>query len=142
MHLLQDLDTWVLDLIGNKLGITKYISYLYKRKNKTMKNHIVKTEEYFKFFQDKDLIKLENTYAFNIRLTDWIVDVMGKNEVLSSNKELFENDFKLEVISTKQIDNQTYNEITIEIGDEFLNILDVITFNDDFEIENITAYKR
>jgi|TARA_B110000285_G_scaffold11262_1_gene11199 hypothetical protein len=107
-----------------------------------MKNHIVKTEEYFKFFQDKDLIKLENTYAFNIRLTDWIVDVMGKNEVLSSNKELFENDFKLEVISTKQIDNQTYNEITIEIGDEFLNILDVITFNDDFEIENITAYKR
>ena len=107
-----------------------------------MKNHIVKTEEYFKFFQDKDLIKLENTYAFNIRLTDWIVDVMGKNEVLSSNKELFENDFKLEVISTKQIDNQTYNEITIDIGDEFLNILDVITFNDDFEIENITAYKR
>ena len=107
-----------------------------------MKNHIVKTEEYFKFFQDKDLIKLENTYAFNIRLTDWIVDVMGKGEVLSSNKELFENDFKLEVISTKQIDNQTYNEITIEIGDEFLNVLDVITFNDDFQIENITAYKR
>ena len=41
MHLLQDLDTWVLDLIGNKLGITKYISYLYKRKNKTMKKYKV-----------------------------------------------------------------------------------------------------
>ena len=41
MHLLQVLDTWVLDLIGNKLGITKYISYLYKRKNKTMKKYKV-----------------------------------------------------------------------------------------------------
>ena len=38
--------------------------------------------------------------------------------------------------------NQTYSEITIEIGNEFLKVLDVITFDEDFKIENITAYKR
>jgi|TARA_B110000211_G_scaffold81192_1_gene95062 hypothetical protein len=107
-----------------------------------MKNYIEKTEEYFKSFQDKDLANLREMYSFNIRLSDWVVDLMGTNNVLESNEELFKSDFKLEVLSTKQIDNQTYNEITIEIGDEFLNVLDVITFNDDFQIENITAYKR
>ena len=107
-----------------------------------MKNYIEKTEEYFEYFQNKDLTNLREMYSFNIRLTDWVVDLTGTNNVLESNEELFENDFKLEVISTKQIYNQTYNEITIEIGDEFLNVLDVITFNDDFKIENITAYKR
>ena len=39
-------------------------------------------------------------------------------------------------------DMATEEETSYEIGDEFLNVLDVITFNDDFKIENITAYKR
>ena len=107
-----------------------------------MENYIIKTNEYFKSFQDKDLANLRKMYAFNIRLTDWVVDLIGTNNVLEANEELFKNDFKLEVLSTKQIDNQTYSEITIEIGNEFLKVLDVITFDEEFKIENITAYKR
>ena len=107
-----------------------------------MENYIIKTNEYFKSVQDKDLANLRKMYAFNIRLTDWVVDLIGTNNVLEANEELFKNDFKLEVLSTKQIDNQTYSEITIEIGNEFLKVLDVITFDEDFKIENITAYKR
>ena len=107
-----------------------------------MKNYIVKTHEYFKSFQDKDLSHLKNLYAVNIRLTDWLIDVVGKNNVLEANEELFKNNFNLTVLSTKEIDNQTYNEITIDIDDEVLNILDVITFDENFKIENITAYKR
>ena len=107
-----------------------------------MENYIVKTNQYFKSFQDKDLVNLRKMYAFNIRLTDWVVDLVGTNNVLEANEELFKNDFKLEVLSTKQIDNQTYSEITIEIGNEFLKVLDVITFDEDFKIKNITAYKR
>ena len=107
-----------------------------------MKNYIVKTHEYFKSFQDKDLSHLKNLYAANIRLTDWLIDVVGKNNVIEANEELFKNNFNLTVLSTKEIDNQTYNEITIDIDDEVLNILDVITFDENFKIENITAYKR
>ncbi|MDA8547682.1 hypothetical protein N9K61_02975 [Flavobacteriaceae bacterium] len=104
--------------------------------------YILKTGEYFKSFKDKDLTSLERLYASNIRLTDWVIDVTGKEKVLMVNKDLFKNDFKLEVISTKQLDKKTYNEITVEIGGEFINVFDIITFNDNLKIENITAYMR
>ena len=63
--------------------------------------YIIKTGEYFKSFKDKDLTSLERLYASNIRLTDWVIDVTGKEKVLMVNKDLFKNDFKLEVSGSK-----------------------------------------
>jgi|TARA_B100001939_G_C16921113_1_gene609395 hypothetical protein len=103
---------------------------------------IIKTEEYFKVFKDKDLVSLEGLYTSNIRLIDWANDVTGKKKVLMLNEDLFKSNFKLEVISTKELGRKTYNEIKIEIGGESINVFDIITFNDSFKIENITAYKR
>jgi predicted nucleic-acid-binding protein len=75
-------------------------------------------------------------------LVDWDIDISGREEVLNANSELFNLDFELKVNKTYQINNKTFNEITITIGEDVLEIMDVITFNKEFQIENITAYKR
>jgi hypothetical protein len=75
-------------------------------------------------------------------LVDWDIDISGREEVLNANSELFNLDFELRVNKTYQINNKTFNEITITIGEDVLEIMDVITFNKEFQIENITAYKR
>ncbi len=110
------------------------------------KNFLTNTFLYFKAFQNRDINSLEDMYASNVTLLDWDNNISGKQNVLDLNKELFKEIFTLNVISSKQVGNQTFNEITIKIDinkyTTVLNILDVITFNDQFRIENITAYKR
>tara|TARA_Y100000389_G_scaffold190734_1_gene215890 strand:+ start:2296 stop:2619 length:324 start_codon:yes stop_codon:yes gene_type:complete len=107
-----------------------------------MVNYTVKTNSYFKSFNKKSIKELSQLYSPNIRLVDWDIDINGREEVLNANSELFNLDFELKVNKTLQIDNKTFNEITITIGEDVLEIMDVITFNEKFQIENITAYKR
>jgi hypothetical protein len=110
------------------------------------KNFLTNTFLYFKAFQNRDVKSLKDMYSSNVTLLDWDNNISGKQNVLDLNKELFKEIFTLNVISSKQVGNQTFNEITIKIDinkyTTVLNILDVITFNDQFRIENITAYKR
>lgn len=107
-----------------------------------MANYIVNTDKYFEAFNNKDLDTLSTLYSNNVRLIDWDIDIEGKEEVLNANKGLFDLDFTLELNKTYQIDNKTFNEITITIGEDVLEIMDVITFNENYQITNITAYKR
>lgn len=107
-----------------------------------MANYIVNTDKYFEAFNNKDLDTLSTLYSNDIRLIDWDIDIEGKEEVLNANKGLFDLEFTLELHKTHQIENITFNEITITIGEDVLNIMDVITFNENYQIENITAYKR
>ena len=65
-----------------------------------------------------------------------------QEKVLYENAVLFELDFTLDVHTIYHSDNKTFNEITITIGEESLEIMDVITFNENYQITNITAYKR
>jgi hypothetical protein len=55
---------------------------------------------------------------------------------------LFDLDFTLDVHTIYHSNDKTFNEITITIGEEKLEIMDVITFNENYQITNITAYKR
>ena len=107
-----------------------------------MANYIVNTDKYFEAFNNKDLDTLSTLYSSDVRLIDWDIDIEGKEEVLNANKGLFDLDFTLELNKAYQIDNKTFNEITITIGEDVLEIMDVITFNENYQITNITAYKR
>jgi hypothetical protein len=122
--------------IGNQEKDTNY-SKLIK-----MANYTVNTNLYFEAFNNKSIQKLSQLYSPTIRLVDWDIDISGREEVLNANSELFNLDFELKVNKTYQINNKTFNEITITIGEDVLEIMDVITFNKEFQIENITAYKR
>jgi hypothetical protein len=55
---------------------------------------------------------------------------------------LFDLDFTLDVHTIYHSNDKTFNEITITIGEDVLEIMDVITFNENYQITNITAYKR
>jgi len=104
--------------------------------------YIKKTQEYFDKFSGKDIRGLSHLYSQNVHLIDWDIDIEGKEEVLNANVSLFDLDFTLEVHNITHSGNKTFNEITITIGDTILNIMDVITFNENYQITNITAYKR
>jgi len=104
--------------------------------------YTLKTQEYFNAFSSKDVKKLSQLYSPTIRLVDWDIDITGREEVLNANSELFNLDFELTLHNVYQSGERTFNEITITIGDDVLEIMDVITFNQSNQIENITAYKR
>ena len=104
--------------------------------------HIKKSQEYFEKFRNKDIRGLSHLYSQNIHLLDWNISVVGKEEVLNANTSLFDLDFTLDVHTIHHSNNKTFNEITITIGEDVLEIMDIITFNEKFQIENITAYKR
>lgn len=104
--------------------------------------YINKTQEYFEAFSNKDIKTLSQLYSPNVHLVDWNTDVMGREEVLNANSELFNLDFTLDVHTIDDSGHKTFNEITITIGEERLEIMDVITFNKNYQITNITAYKR
>ena len=105
------------------------------------KNYLIKTDLYFSAFRTKNLNILEELYSDNTELTDWTGAWYGKDSVLEANRQLFESDFELTVNSSLQLNNITYNQITIRFESEVIEVMDVIKFNKDFEIESIRAYK-
>jgi hypothetical protein len=105
------------------------------------KNYLIITELYFTAFKSKSLDILGNLYSDNVELTDWVGAWYGKDSVLEANKDLFKTDFELDVNSSFQLNNITYNEITIRFENEVIKVMDVIKFNSEFEIESIRAYK-
>ena len=104
--------------------------------------YIKKTQDYFDTFSDRDIRGLSQMYSHDIHLVDWDINTQGREDVLNVNAGLFDLDFTLDVHTITHSGNKTFNEITITIGDEKLEIMDVITFNENYQITNITAYKR
>jgi len=104
--------------------------------------YIKKSKEYFEKFSKRDIRGLSHLYSPDIHLIDWDIDIKGKEEVLNANSELFNLDFTLDLHTIYHSNDKTFNEITITIGDTVLEIMDVLTFNENYQITNITAYKR
>lgn len=105
------------------------------------KNVIIKTNEYFEAIASKDLAGLSEMYSDKISLVDWNGSWFRPDKVLEANEQLFQNDFELKVLDTVQFDNKTFNTIVIKIDNEIVEIMDVITFDDNFKILSIKAYK-
>lgn len=100
--------------------------------------------DYFIFFQTKNISKLEKMFSDSVALIDWNIEAFGKNNVLEAIREIFEVGDKIEITQMGGVvdpSGVTFSEILIKIGEEVIKVVDVITFDDDFNISLIRAYK-
>ena len=100
---------------------------------------------YFEIFSNKDIKGLENLFADDIILQDWDILVKGKKQALNANKNIFDS---VESISVT-LNNLYLEKLTaiclIEIiinNKEILKVIDIIKFNDENKIIEVSAYKQ
>jgi hypothetical protein len=100
---------------------------------------------YFQSFCKKDTASLEVLFSDSIILTDWEVQVVGKQNVLDFNQRFFNS------IETIRIDvdkvavglDTVIAELKIIINSTIsVAVVDVIEFDQDNKIKQIRAYKR
>ncbi len=124
---------------------------------------IDKVLQYFKDFSNQNIEALADSFAEDIHLCDWNIDVHGKENVLGAIKDIYtmvksvtikpvyfysndKNWFACEIIidgvnaeAKKEIDDDGNTQMTLTWS---LEVVDVIHFNGDGKIESIKAYKR
>ena len=102
-------------------------------------------KKYFKFFSSKDIQNLKNLFAKNISLKDWEIEANGINNVVKANENIF-NSVDSIIITPKNIYQDNFVLICIiEIlinNTEKLNVIDILKFNENKEIEEISAFKQ
>lgn len=106
-----------------------------------IKNFREVSTDYLVAFGLGDTKRLKELYNNSIVLTDWNGEWKGKQAVLDMNEEIFKLKPAVHIHEVHQVGNRTYNHITIHIGDESLKVIDVIDWNDKFQILSIIAYK-
>lgn len=105
------------------------------------KEHLIK---YFELFSNKNIDELSKMFSENVQLKDWNIFANGKDEVISANKNIFSdvNTIKVTPIRFYSNSDTSYaTQISILVnGNEELNVIDVIEFNDAGFIESISAF--
>lgn len=105
--------------------------------------NLIKT--YFQAFSNKDIDKLEGLFSSEIILKDWEIFAQGKDEVLAANKNIFDSVDSISVDLKELYLDGLVAVCIIEIKvnkDEILKVIDVIKFNDQMEIVEVSAYKQ
>ena len=105
--------------------------------------NLIKT--YFQAFSNKDIHELEGLFSNEIILKDWEIFAEGKEEVLLANKNIFDSvdsiSANLKELYLDGLVAVCIIEITVN-KDEVLKVIDVIKFNDQMEIVEVSAYKQ
>ena len=109
----------------------------------TNKDKVIK---YFQNFSNKDIDALSEMFSEDVRLADWDIAEATKEKVIAANQKIFDS---VESIVVKPLyfyyDNEDSFavEILIVVNEtEFLEVVDVIRFNDEGLIDSIKAYKK
>ena len=106
-------------------------------------NHQDLLYKYFYHFSNKDIVGLSTMFSDDVTLTDWDVSVIGKEDVLRANKNIFSSVDSISVMvkNIHKNDNSYAVEIQITIDEStILEVVDVIVF-DGNKIKSIKAYK-
>ena len=105
--------------------------------------NLIKT--YFQAFSNKNIEKLERLFSDEVILKDWEISVEGKKEVLEANKNIFNSVDSISAeLNELYLDNLVavcLIEITIN-KEDILKVIDVIKFNDEMKIIEVSAYKQ
>jgi hypothetical protein len=100
---------------------------------------------YFQSFCKKDTASLEVLFSDSIVLTDWEVQVVGKDNILKFNQNFFNsvNDIRIDVDKIAVGLDTVIAEIKVIINNSIVaQVVDVIEFDQDNKIKQIRAYKR
>ena len=100
---------------------------------------------YFQSFCKKDVASLEVLFSDSIILTDWDVQILGKQNVLNFNQKFFNSvdHIRIDVDRVAVGLDTVIAEIKVIINNSIVvAIVDVIEFDQDNKIKEIRAYKR
>ena len=103
------------------------------------------TKIYFDAFANKDIKRLKNLFSENIILKDWEIEAKGIKEVVEANEKIF-NSVESINVTTKNIYQDNFVLIcVIDIlinKTEKLKVIDILKFNKNGKIEEISAFKQ
>ena len=105
--------------------------------------NLVKT--YFEIFSNKDIKGLENLFSDDVILQDWEILAKGKKQVLDANKNIFDSVESISVTLNNLYLDKLVAICLIEIiinNEETLKVIDIIKFNDENKIIEVSAYKQ
>ena len=105
----------------------------------------LKSRNYFKYFNNQDVIKLSRMFDENIVLVDWVIKVTGKSKVIEANKNIFKKFKKIKVKIKKMLTNKNIviAELEIKLSSKLkINVVDILEFNEFGKLKKITAFKR
>lgn len=101
--------------------------------------------KYFETFSNKNMYELEKLFSDDIVLIDWNFRSEGKEDVVKDFETIFEDVDTVQVTPIKfysHSDNDYAIQIEILVnGQETLEVIDTLKFNDDGLIKYIEAYK-
>jgi hypothetical protein len=105
--------------------------------------NLVKT--YFEIFSNKDIKGLENLFSDDVFLQDWDILAKGKKQVLDANKNIFDSVESISVTLNNLYLDKLVAICLIEIiinNEETLKVIDIIKFNEENKIIEVSAYKQ
>lgn len=100
---------------------------------------------YFETFSQRDLAGLRKMFADTVSLVDWEIQAHGLDQVLEANGRIFTSvdSITVEPVRMAQSDHTVFAEILVHVnGDTTLNVVDILTFNEQAQITQVVAYKR
>ena len=102
-------------------------------------------KNYFEIFSNKDIQGLENLFSDDVILQDWEILAKGKKQVLDANKNIFDSIDSISVTLNNLYLDELVAICLIEIivnNEETLKVIDIIKFNDENKIIEVSAYKQ
>ena len=102
-------------------------------------------EKYFEYFSNKNIQLLKNLFSKKISLKDWEINANGYDDVIQANINIFNNVETIEVHLEEYYENKKSCVCLIDIlinKKELLKVIDVIKFDKDNKILEISAYKQ
>ena len=108
-----------------------------------------KLEEYFTTFSNQDLDGLSKMFSDDVILVDWDINANGKEEVLEANKKIFQSVDTINVVPYFYYVGEEAYAVEIDVivnagneSEEIIQVVDIISFNEEGLIQSIEAYKR
>ena len=102
-------------------------------------------KNYFEIFSNKDIQGLENLFSDDVILQDWDILAKGKKQVIDANKNIFDSVESISVTLNNLYLDELVAICLIEIiinNEETLKIIDIIKFNHENKIIEVSACKQ